>query len=93
MNLKFEWSKAKAEDNYAKHGVGFELAKRVFDDPFAVEFHDNRQDYGEERFVILGTVDGRVFYVAYTERNDAIRIISARSATNHEQEIYLQQNS
>jgi uncharacterized DUF497 family protein len=88
MNLKFEWDKTKAKDNYAKHGVSFDLAKKVFKDPFAVEFLDDREDYGEERFVIIGMVDKHILYVAYTERNETIRIISARRATKHEQETY-----
>jgi uncharacterized DUF497 family protein len=92
MDLRFEWNSSKARDNYAKHGVSFELAEKVFRDPFAVEFLDDRQDYGEQRFVILGMVNGHVLYVAYTESNDVIRIISARRATKHEQEIYLQEN-
>ncbi len=74
-------------------GVTFDLAKEVFKDPFAVEFLDDRQDYGEERFVIIGLVATHLLYVAYSERRDAIRIISARRATNHEQETYLQENS
>jgi uncharacterized DUF497 family protein len=90
MSLKFAWDKSKAKDNYAKHGVSFDLAKRVFEDPFAVEFLDDRQDYGEERFVIIGMVDDYLLYVAYTERNEIIRIISARRATKHEQEAYFQ---
>jgi uncharacterized protein len=92
MNLKFDWNKSKAKDNYAKHGVRFELAKDVFKDPFAIEFLDDRQDYGEERYVIVGIVRGQVLYVGYTERNDFFRIISARRATKHEQEFYFQQN-
>jgi uncharacterized protein len=92
MILKFEWNKSKAKDNYAKHGVSFELAKSVFKDPFALEFLDDRQDYGEDRFVIIATVDGSILYVAYVERNGVIRIISARRATKHEQETYLQEN-
>ena len=92
MNLKFEWNRSKAKDNYAKYGVSFELTKEVFKDPFAVELLDDRKDYGEECFVIIGMVDGRVLYVAYTGREEAIRIISARRATKHEQETYLQEN-
>lgn len=92
MNLRFEWNRAKAKDNCAKHGVSFELAEKVFKDPFAVEFLDDRQDYGEQRFVIIGMVSGYLLYVAYTEGNDVIRIISARRATKHEQETYLQEN-
>ena len=90
MDLKFRWDKSKAKANYAKHGVSFDLAKRVFKDPFAVEFLDDRQDYGEERFVIIGFARDHVLYVAYAERNEVIRIISARRATKHEQEAYLQ---
>jgi uncharacterized DUF497 family protein len=92
MKLKFEWNEAKAADNYAKHGVSFDMAKGVFKDPFAAEFLDDRQDYGEERFAIIGLAGGQILYVAYTERKDVFRIISARAATEHEQEIYFQQS-
>jgi uncharacterized DUF497 family protein len=93
MKLKFEWNESKAADNYAKHGVSFDMAKRVFKDLFAAEFVDDRQDYGEDRFVIIGSADGQILYVAYTERKDVFRIISARRATEHEQEIYFEQSS
>lgn len=93
MNLKFEWNKSKAKDNFTKHGISFELAERVFDDPFAVEFLDDREDYDEERFVILGIVDRQILFVAYAERKDAVRIISARRATKYEQKIYSEENS
>ncbi len=91
MTLKFEWNKSKAKDNYAKHGVSFELAEKVFKDPFAVEFLDDRQDYGEERFIVIGMVDGDILYVVYTERKDVIRIVSARRATKREQKTWFQQ--
>jgi uncharacterized protein len=93
MNLRFEWDKPKAKRNFEKHGVSFELAQNVFKDPFAVEFLDDREDYDEERFVLIGTVDREILLVAYAERKDATRIISARRATAHEQEIYLEENS
>jgi uncharacterized DUF497 family protein len=93
VNLKFEWNKSKAKDNFTKHGISFELAERVFDDPFAVEFLDDREDYDEERFVILGIVDRQILFVAYAERKDAVRIISARRATKYEQKIYSEENS
>ena len=57
MNLRFEWNKSKAKANYDKHGVSFELAQKVFKDPFAVEFPDDREDYDEEHSVIIGMVD------------------------------------
>src|ERR1700722_6546327 len=72
MDLQFEWNKSKAKNNFAKHAVSFELAKRVFDDPFAVEFPDDREDYDDERFAIIGMVGGRILYVIYAERKNII---------------------
>ncbi len=92
--LEFEWHDAKAEANLQAHGVSFDLAKTVFQDPFAVERLDDREDYGEERLVIVGTAQGNVvLFVAYTEREDRIRLISARRATPHEQDDYFEQNA
>jgi uncharacterized DUF497 family protein len=90
--MRFVWDKTKARNNLAKHGVSFAEATRVFEDAFAIEFLDDRQDYGEERFVIFGMVDGEVLYVAYTERDETIRMISARRATKDEEENYFKQN-
>ena len=94
MKLEFEWHAAKAEANLQIHGVSFDLAKTVFKDPFAVELLDDREDYGEERFVIIGMAEGHVLlFVAYTEREERIRIISARRATQDEQDDYFKQNA
>jgi len=94
MKLEFEWHEPKAAANLRDHGVSFELAKTVFRDPFAVERLDDRKDYGEERFVIVGMAAGSVvLYVAYTEREARIRIISARRATQIEQDDYFRQNT
>jgi len=93
MKLEFEWHDAKAEANLQAHGVSFDLAKTVFKDPFAVERLDDRDDYGERRFVIVGMAEGGVvLFVAYTEREDRMRIISARRATQNEQDDYFQQS-
>ena len=74
--MEFEWGNAKAEANLRAHGVSFELAKTVFQDPFAIERLDDRQDYGEERFVTVGMAEGNVvLFVAYTERGGRMRII------------------
>ena len=90
--MEFEWDPRKASANLRAHGVSFELASTVFRDPFAIEFIDDRADYGEERFVIIGLAEGRVLlYVAHTERADRIRIISARRATQDEQDGYSDQ--
>jgi uncharacterized DUF497 family protein len=74
--------------------VSFELAKTVFKDPFGVGRLDDREDYGEERSIIIGMAEGNVLLlVAYTERADRIRIISARGVTQHEQHEYFRQNA
>ena len=56
----FEWDEAKAAFNYAKHRVRFIAARAAFKDVFAVGGEDDRHDYGEERFYIIGMVDGRL---------------------------------
>ncbi len=94
MRVDFEWHEAKAEANVEAHGVSFDLAKTVFEDPLAVERLDDREDYGEDRYVIIGMAEGNVvLFVAFTEREDRIRIISARRATQDEQDDYYRQNS
>jgi uncharacterized DUF497 family protein len=90
---KFQWDDTKAAENYAKHGVTFESARDVFKDLFAVEQIDDRHDYGEERWTILGMAHGRLLMVAYTVRNDSIRIISARAAEPYERREYHEQNT
>jgi hypothetical protein len=93
MKLKFEWNETKARSNWRRHGVSFELATSIFKDPFAIERLDDRLDYGEPRFVVLGMAEGQaLLFVAYTEREDRIRIISARRATQDEEEDYFRQN-
>ena len=86
--LEFEWDDAKARANARKHGVAFERAKLAFADPYAVAAVDEREDYGEERWILLGVAEGPLLFVVYAERGDRIRIISARRATRHEQGIY-----
>jgi uncharacterized DUF497 family protein len=94
MKSEFEWHDAKAKANLQNHGVSFELAKTVFKDPFAIERLDDRKDYSEERFVIVGMAEGHILlFVAYTEREERIRIISARRVTQHEQDDYFRQNA
>jgi uncharacterized DUF497 family protein len=93
MSDAFEWDEAKAAENYAKHGVSFEMATKVFRDPFAIERRDDREDYGEDRFILIGTAQGAVLTVVYTEKGSRIRIISARQATKHEQDDYFVENN
>jgi len=88
MTMRFEWDDDKAEANYAKHGIPFELAVRAFDNPFRLEIEDDRFDYGEERIITLSLIDSRVYVVIYTPRNDCCRIISARKANARESRRY-----
>ena len=89
----FEWDERKAAANHVKHGVTFEMARDVFGDPFAIEWQDEGEDYGEDRFIIIGMVESRLLFVAYTMRRNIIRIISARGAEPYEQRKYHEENS
>ena len=91
----FEWDAEKAKANYRKHGIGFETATEVVDDPFAVEMIDELSGaHGEERFLITGLSKSHLILTAvYTERGDNIRIISARRATKAERDNYHSQNA
>lgn len=91
--IGFEWDEDKAARNLAQHKVSFEQAAIACRDPFAVEWFDERADYGEQRFSLLGLYERDVLYVAYTERGDNIRIISARRAERREQDRYYRQNA
>ena len=92
FDVQFEWDDNKAAVNLAKHGVSFERARLVFSDPFGVGTYDTRDDYDEDRFTQVGMVEGVLLFAAYTERDERIRIISARRATRDEQDDYFQQN-
>ncbi len=86
--MDFEWDTAKAASNLHKHGVAFEYATRVFLDPRRLDSEDPRDDYGEERRITVGWIEGSLFVVAYTERGGATRLISARKATTREHQSY-----
>jgi uncharacterized DUF497 family protein len=77
--MQFEWDEEKAESNLQKHGVSFEEAQTVFNDLFYVDFYDPKHSVEEQRFLIIGESNlQRLLIVSYTERNDKMRIISAR---------------
>lgn len=87
--MRFEWDEAKASSNRRKHGVSFEEAKEVFDDPLAAIFDDEQHSAGEEREIIIGhSGQRRLLLVFFTERPRAVRIFSARPATRQEQKDY-----
>ena len=87
--MKFEWDDVKAASNLKKHCVDFEEAKTVFDDVLANIFDDVWNSIGEQRELIIGTSSvGKLLVISFTERTDAIRIISARPATTTEMKNY-----
>jgi uncharacterized DUF497 family protein len=86
--VTFEWDERRGARNIAKHGVPFEYAARVFLDPLRLDTEDPRRDYSEERRLALGTIEGRLYAVAYTLRGKIIRLISARKANEREKRKY-----
>ena len=84
----FEWHAKKAARNLAEHGVSFEVAREVFDDPVKLDEFDDREDYGEDRYNTIGLVKGRLLVVTYTLRGSKIRLISARHPEPHERRKY-----
>jgi uncharacterized DUF497 family protein len=85
--MEFEWDDVKNRSNFTKHGLSFEDAERVLSGPCAI-FSDDRFSYGEDRFVALGLLAGRLVAIAYTERGQVTRIISMRKGTRREHKIY-----
>jgi len=86
--LRFEWDEPKAAQNIAKHSLPFEYAARVFLDPNRLDGEGTRRPYGEERRLTLGSIEGRVYAVAYTMRGEIVRLISARKANRRERRKY-----
>jgi uncharacterized DUF497 family protein len=87
--MEYDWDKRKAARNLSKHGVAFEEAVTVFDDPLFVIFEDPDHSGRENRYIIVGESNRqRLLVVAYTERLERIRIISARKATPAERKTY-----
>ena len=56
---EFQWDDGKAAANYADHGVTFEAAREAFKDPFALDWLDDREPYGEDRYALIGMAEGR----------------------------------
>lgn len=89
--MNYEWDENKAALNLAKHGIAFDVAITAFDDPLYVDFYDPDHSVEEHRFILLGqSTNGKLLFVSYMERNDTIRIISAREATPSERKAYEQ---
>lgn len=97
MAIRFEWDESKDEANVAKHRLSFELACLVFDDPLALTIQDREVD-GEQRYQTVGAVFGRAILVAHTisiisEKDEVIRIMSARKLTRAERNLYEQEST
>ena len=92
--MRFEWDANKAIANKTKHEVTFEEAETVFADPLAALFPDLLHSNDEERSLIVGhSAQGRLLFVSYVEREEDIRLISARVATRREREKHEQETS
>ena len=85
--MNYSWDKRKNDINIKKHGVGFELASKVFLDEARIEWYDEKHSIHEDRYITIGLV-GEVLFVVYTERVNNIRLISARLADKDEKEAY-----
>ena len=89
MGLLFEWDRTKASANFKKHKISFEEASSVFGDPMATTIDDPQGRSTEYRFITIGrSVLWQLIIVVHTDRNDKIRIISARKATRAERSQY-----
>ena len=87
--MGYEWDQEKAASNLEKHEVSFEEAATVFDDPLYIDFYDPDHSIEEHRYLIMGqSTTGRLLIVSYTERDDVIRLISAREMTSSERSAY-----
>lgn len=87
--MEFEWDTQKADSNLKKHGITFEEAASVFGDYLSLTYPDSAHSIQEERFIIIGLSDkNRILIISHTQRNERIRIISARAATKCERDFY-----
>ena len=85
--MRFSWHESKRQITLNKRGLDFAQAEQVFTGP-TFTFEDNRQDYGEQRWVTLGLLGEKVVVIVHTESEDEIRIISMREATKNEQILF-----
>jgi uncharacterized protein len=87
--MKFEWNRDKDKTNLKKHGVSFEEASTVFGDPLSLTIGDSIHSDDEDRFLIIGLSSSlQLLVVSHTVRENCVRIVSARLATNKERNDY-----
>jgi uncharacterized protein len=88
--MNFEWDEIKRKSNIKKHGIDFIDAPMIFDS-YTLTIRDDRYNYGEQRFITFGILEGRVVVVVHTENEESIRLISIRKATKYEEKNYFSQ--
>ncbi len=92
--MKCDWDSSKYERNLQRHGLAFELAEKVFDDPFAITTEDYINERGEQRYQTIAVYEGAIFLIAHTYRlvngEERPRIISFRKAATYEEQKYYQ---
>jgi uncharacterized DUF497 family protein len=92
MGIDFEWDEGKAAKNRVKHGISFEEASTAFADPLSITIGDPLHSEEENRFVLIGKSEWfNTLVVVHLEKNDTIRIISARKANKKERKAYEEQ--
>ncbi|MBI3419864.1 MAG: BrnT family toxin [Proteobacteria bacterium] len=87
MDLEFEWDEEKRAYNIREHKVDFRYVVLIFNNAILEEIND-RDNYGEERIIAYGHIEGTVYRVVYTMRGKTFRLISAQKAERHDQERY-----
>ena len=94
MAFRFVWDERKARVNERKHGISFIEAITAFLDPMSLTIPDVVHSIGEERFVLIGRSDGgRLLVVVHVDREDEVRLISAREATAYERSTYEEEDT
>lgn len=89
--MEFEWDPNKAASNFKKHGISFPEAATVFGDPLSITFPDPEHSTYESRYITIGlSIDRKIIILAHADRENRIRIISARLATRKERKFYEQ---
>jgi len=85
--MRYTWHEPKRQSTLVRRGLDFALAEQVFAGP-TFTFEDDRRDYGEERWVTLGMLRGKVVVIVHTETEDEIHVISMREAERDEKHIF-----
>jgi uncharacterized DUF497 family protein len=87
--MEFEWDEVKAKANERKHGIDFTEAMTVFADPLSLTGYDPDHSSEEDRYITMGySAEGRLLVVCHTDRDEVVRIISAREASRGERKDY-----